>query len=96
MEKTRRPVPWLSGGLAVLAALFIMAVMFPNTGKVVVDHSVSPPESRIEAQPALVCQIAVVALLPAVCIFTLGRRWILFDWLAWIFHAMMLAGVFLR
>jgi hypothetical protein len=96
MEKIRRPVPWFSGGLAILGALLIIGATFPNTFKVVVDHSVSPPQTRIEAQPALAGQIAVVAFLPALCIFTLGRRWIVFDWLAWIFLAMLLVGAFMR
>jgi hypothetical protein len=33
MEKIRKSVPWLSGGLATLIALFIVAVTFPNTGQ---------------------------------------------------------------
>ena len=96
MEKTRRHIPWLSGGLAILGALLIVAVTFPDTNKIVVHHSVSPPETRIEAQPALVRQIVIVAFLPALCIFTLGRCWIIFDWLAWAFLAMLLVGVFMR
>src|SRR5437899_353939 len=96
MQKSGRPIPWLSGGLATFVALFLVVVALPNTDKVVVDHSVSPARTLIQSQPALVRQILVMAFLPVLCIFTLGRRWIFFDWLAWIFLAFLLASVLMR
>lgn len=94
MEKTCKSIPWLSGGLATLAAFFIAAVEIPNTQKLVVDHSVYPLGTHFEPQPAVVLQILLAAFLPVLCIFTLGRRWIFFDWVAWIFLAMLLARIF--
>jgi hypothetical protein len=78
MEKTRRPIPWLSGGLALLAGFLFVAITEPNFA----PHPV--PTFRLYS----------VAFLPGLCIFTLGRRWILFDWLAWIFLAFVLASIF--
>ena len=95
MEKSRRPIPWLSGGLASFVALLIVAVVLPNTDKAVVDHSFSPPRVYIEPQPMHVCTILAAAFIPVLCIFILGRRWIVFDWLGWIVLAMLLASIFI-
>jgi hypothetical protein len=76
MDKLRKPIPWLSGGLAMLAGLFIVAVTVPN----------------FAPHPVPVFRICFMAFLPGLCIFTLGRRWILFDWLAWIFLAFLLVS----
>ena len=79
MEKTHRPIPWLSGGLAVLIGLLFVAVAVPCYA----PHPV--PYARLLA----------IGFVPALCIFTLGRRWIVFDWLAWIFLSVLLATVFM-
>jgi len=79
MEKTHRPIPWLSGGLAALVGLLFIALTVPNYA----PHPI--PFGRILA----------IAFVPALSIFTLGRRWIVFDWLAWIFLSVLLASVFL-
>jgi hypothetical protein len=94
MGKTRNPVPWLSGGLATLVALLIVAVTLPNTGKIIVDNTVSPARIHVDRQPWAVCSILALTFLPVLCIFILGRRWIVFDWLGWIVLALLLAGVF--
>jgi len=94
-KKLLKPIPWFSGGLATLVALLIAAVVLPNTPRAVVDKSVSPPGVRIEQQPLLVCGILAATFLPVLCIFTLGRRWILFDWLGWIVLVLLLVATIL-
>jgi hypothetical protein len=95
MEKPHKPIPWLSGSVATFAALFIVAVVLPNTDKVVTDHSIYPPRIYIEPQPITVCLILAVAFIPVICIFILGRRWGFFGWLGWIVLAFLLASVFM-
>jgi len=95
MEKSRKPIPWLSGGLATLVALFIVAATLPSTDRAVIDNSVSPPQTHIEPQPVLVLAILVIVFLPVLCIFTLGRRRNLLNWLAWGFLAFLLVSVML-
>jgi len=80
MEKSRTRVPWISGSLALLIGLLFAAVSIPNF----------PP------RPVPYLWIFAAALLPALCIFTLARRWILFEWLAWIFLSLLLAAIFVR
>jgi hypothetical protein len=74
IDEPRKPIPWLSGGLAILVGVIIVAVTVPNFA----PHAVP------------VFRICAVAFLPGLCIFTLGRRWVLFDWLAWIFLSYLL------
>jgi hypothetical protein len=92
MDKTRRPIPWLSGGLATLVALLIVAVALPNTDRAVVDHSVNPPRFYIQPQPWVVCYIIALTFIPVLCIFTLGRRWTFFQWFGWAILAFLLAS----
>lgn len=96
MEKTARPIPWFSGGLAALVALLILAITLPNTGKVVVDHSVSPPRVYTQPLPVVVWPLLSLTVLSVLCIVIPGRRWIFFDWLGWFILAVLLVGAFMR
>lgn len=87
MERKCKPVPWLSGTLAALIALLIVAIVLPNTNKAVVDH--------IEPQPSLAGAVLAVAFGPVLCIFTLGRRRSIFHWAGWIILGLLLTGIFL-
>lgn len=80
IKKPRRPVPWLSGGLALLVGLLFVGVTVPNYAP----------------RPVPIAQVLTIPFVPALCIFTLGRRWIFFDWLAWIFLSLLLVGIFAR
>ena len=94
MKKTKNPVPWLSGGLATLAALLIVIIHMPNTDRVAVDQTVSPHRTYMEPHPYAVLNLLLLTFIPVLCIFILGRRWIFFDWLGWIVLAFLLAATF--
>jgi hypothetical protein len=94
MEKTRSPIPWLSGSLATLVALFIVAATLPNTGRVVFDRAFSPPRIYVQPQPWVVCYILALTFIPVLCIFILGRRWISFQWFGWAVLAFVLGSMF--
>ena len=83
MEKTRRPIPWLSGCLATFVALLITAVTLPNTGRVIVDHAFDPPRVFVQPQPMVVCYILAMTFIPVICIFILSPRWRFFEWFGW-------------
>lgn len=93
MEKTQKPIPWFSGGLATLVAFFVVAVTLPNTPRAVIDHTVNRPRGHIQPDPSAVCFILVIAFAPVLCIFILGRRWIIFDWLGWFVLAFLFVCV---
>ena len=93
MEKTDKPIPWLSGILATLVALVIVAATLPNTDRVVVDHTSNPPRIYIQPKPLEVCYILAMTFVPVLCIFILGRRWIIFEWLGWGVLACLLASM---
>ena len=94
MENVQKPIPWLSGCIATFIALLIVAVMLPNTDRVVIDQTVSPPQAYIQPQPWVVCAILALTFLPVLCIFILGKRWILFDWASWAVLAFLLVRMF--
>lgn len=89
MEKTQKPSPWFSGGLAALVALFIVGLAHLNTGRAVIDHTVNRPRIHIQSDPSADCFVLVMAFAPVLCIFFLGRRWIVFDWLGWFVLAVL-------
>ena len=93
MGKTEKPIPWLSGGLAAVVAFLFVAVTVPNTDRATVDYAVNPPRSYIQHHPSEVFHIWVLALAPVLCIFILGRRWIVFDWISWFVLAALLVGI---
>jgi hypothetical protein len=93
MEKTRRPIPWVSGSLATVVALFIVAATLPNTSRVVVDRTFSPVHNHIQAQPWVVCYILALTFVPVLCIFILSRRWVFFEWFGWIILACVLLSM---
>jgi hypothetical protein len=90
MEKTQHPIPWLSGGLAALVALLLVAATIPNTDRVRIDPSFNPPRTYHEAEPFAVCGVLVIAFAPVLCIFILGRRKAVFSWLGWCMLAYLL------
>jgi hypothetical protein len=89
MEKSRRPIPWLSGSLAMLVALVIVGVAYPNIGRFVVDRSTSPPRTYLEPQPMLLLGILCATFAPVLCIFILGRRWWWAEMLGWLVLAFL-------
>jgi hypothetical protein len=96
MEKTRRPIPWLSGSLATVVALLIVASTLPNTDRAAADHTFNPPRIYIQPQPWVVCYILALTFIPVFCIFILSRRWKLFEWLGWSVLAYLLACMLAR
>lgn len=84
IQKSKRPIPWLSGGLAALLAFLIIAIIVPNLTIPVLDNSTSHHNHHVEWNWPALRHLFAFTLIPVLCIFTLGRRWIIFDWLAWI------------
>lgn len=94
--KSERPVPWISGGLATLVALLIIAAELPNTDEIVpYVHPRGAQKFYIQPHPEIVCSVLAWTLIPVLFVF-LGRRWIVFEWLGWIVLIVFLAGMFLN
>jgi hypothetical protein len=96
MDKTRTPVPWLRGSLALLLSLFVMAVALPNAGRVVIDRTKSPQTAHIEGRLLQSVIIVVLALLPVVCIGFLGRRWAAAEVVGWVMLSVLVVGAFTK
>jgi hypothetical protein len=93
MKKTRRPIPWVSGSVATVVALFIVAATLPNTDRVVTDRTFSPAHIYLQPQPWVVCYILALIFVPVSCIFILSRRWVFFEWFGWIILACVLVSM---
>lgn len=92
MEKPVRPIPWISGIISALIGLLSIGVVLPNIPRGVVDRSFSPPRIWIDPQPWIVCAYVAFTLFPVLCIFVLGRRWVVFNWIAWGMLFLMVAS----
>lgn len=92
MDKTRTPIPWLRGSLALLLALFVIAVALPNSGRVVIDRTTLPQTAHIEGRVSESVIIVVLALSPVVCIVFLGRRWRVAEGVGWIILSLLVVG----
>ena len=79
---------WLSGGLAILAAFFIVAVVFPDTN---VDVDISKYPS-LRPHPVYLCVIIVSAFIPALAIFLFGKRWFVVESVGWMILTFLLIG----
>jgi hypothetical protein len=95
MDSARSSIPWLRGSFALLLGLFVVAVALPNAGKVVIDHTTSPPTPRVEGLVTMSFIIVALGVLPAACIFFLGRRWIFAEVIGWLLLAYLVFGIFL-
>src|SRR5690242_5619191 len=91
-KQKNRPIPWLSGGLALLIGLIIFAIQYPNLHSI--DPSSSPPYTYVRPRPDLVLELALVTFIPSLIIVTFGRRWIIFEYLAWIILTMFICTTF--
>jgi hypothetical protein len=96
MDKVRSPIPWIRGSFALFLALLVMAVAIPNTGKIIIDRTTSPPTTHIEGRFMQSAIIVVIALLPVVCISFLDRRWIAAEVLGWLMLCYLVIGMFLK
>ena len=75
----------------MILALFVMAVALPNAGKVVVDHTSSPPTPHVERLFTQGAVIVAPALLPVLCILFVGRRWLLAEVAGWLVLLLLVA-----
>jgi len=80
----------------MLLALFVMAVALPNAGRVVVDHTTSPPTPHVESLFTQGAVIVALALLPVLCILFAGRRWLFAEVAGWVFLLLLVAVAFTK
>jgi len=90
MEKSRFKIGWGRLSVAVLLSLLFLAMIIPNLGRVVVDHSTTPPTFIIKDRPQQIAMFVGILLVPVACIFFGARRF----WLEFIGWA-LLAGLFI-
>jgi hypothetical protein len=93
MEKPVRPIPWVNGIVSTLIALLFLGVGVPNIPRAIVDRSFSPPRIWIDPEPWTMCAYLAFALFPVICIFILGRRWVVFNWIGWGMVALMVVSL---
>jgi len=91
MEKLLAPIPWRRGCLAMILALFVMVVALPNAGKVVVDHTTTPPTLHVEGFFTQGAVIVALALFPVLCILFIGRRWLFAEVAGWLVLLLLVA-----
>ena len=96
MSKVPTSVPWFRGGIALLLALLVVAATLPDTGKIVMDNTTSPPTLHIEGRFIHSVIIIAIALLPVACIFCLGRRWLAAEVIGWMVLSYLVIATFMR
>jgi len=84
MDKLQAPIPWLRGSVATILAFLVMAVALPNAGRVVVDHTTTPPTPHVEHLFTQGALIVALALLPVLCILFVGLRWLFAELAGWL------------
>jgi len=72
MAKILAPFPWIRGSVALLVTLFVLVIALPRAGKVVTDHTTSPPTTHVEGE-ALQSIIMVVVSLPLLAKVEAGK-----------------------
>ncbi len=76
MEQTEhRGWMWGRCALAVFLALMFLGIVLPNTGRVVIDHTTTPPTPHIvgRVQGSLIAIVVAAVPLALVCIGTFRR-----------------------
>jgi len=81
--QVRRPIPWISGSLATLVAIWVVSQRIPKTGQVIFGDGNPPTDAYFQPEPWKVSYILAIAFIPVLSIFILGQRGKLFEWLSW-------------
>jgi hypothetical protein len=85
---------WVRGGLALFLALAFVGVAHSSAGRVVVDHSTSPPTLHVVGQVTGTLIASVIALFALASIYVgMWKRWS-FEIVGWvILIAFIFAGM---
>jgi hypothetical protein len=90
MEEAKFKIRWGRVAAAAFLSLIFFAVIFPNLGRLDVDHSTIPPTFIIKNRPEQIALWVAILLLPLACILFGGRRFWL-ELIGWV----LLAGLYL-
>ena len=91
MENTKRRVGLVRVAVAALFALLFLAILIPNTGRIVVDTSTTPPSYHIEDRRRQIATLLAMLVVPLVCICFGARRSRILEVFGWV----LLVGLFI-
>jgi hypothetical protein len=89
MEEVKFKIRWGRVAIAALLSLIFFAVIFPNLGRVVIDHSTTPPTFILKDRLKQITLWVAILLVPLACIVFGGRRFWL-ELIGWV----LLAGLY--
>lgn len=90
MEKTTPKIGWARVAAAALLSFLFLAILIPNTGRIVVDLSTTPPTYNITERPQQIAMLVAMLLVPLACIFFGVRRFRVLEFIGWF----LLVGLF--
>ena len=84
MEKTKHKIGWWRASFAAVLSFLFLAILIPNTGRIVVDRSTTPPTLTIADRPQQIAMLVGVLLIPLACIVVGARRRHAVEFVGWI------------
>ena len=97
MEQTKhRGWMWARCALALLLALLSLSIVLPNAGRIVIDHSTTPPTPLVvdRVRDCLIAVGAVAVSLTLICIGTFRRSQLAIP--GWILLALQVVTSFMK
>jgi hypothetical protein len=92
MKKSMSKNAWIRVTIASLFAFLLLAILIPNTGRIIVDHSTTPTTFIIKDRPQQIAGIVAILLVPLVCIYFGTRDRLRFlEFVGWV----LMAGLFI-
>jgi len=74
-----------------LCALLFLAILIPNTGRIVMDTATTPPTHQIKDRPQQIAMLLAMLAVPLACIFFGARRSRSLEIFGWV----LLVGLFI-
>ena len=91
MKKSKPRIGWGRVAGALVFSLLFLSILIPNTGRIVVDRSTTPPTYTITERPQQIAMLVAMLLVPLVCIYFGARRFPFLEFIGWA----LLVGLFI-
>lgn len=83
MEKTESKIGWVRIVAALLLSLLFLVILIPNTGRMHIDRSTSPPTFTVIDRPQEIVKLVSMLVVPLAWIYFGARRSGLMEFAGW-------------
>jgi hypothetical protein len=87
---------WGRGSLAVLLSILFLGIVLPNTGRVVLDHTTTPPTAHIVGRVRDSFILIGMVTVPLVCILLGMFRWPRIEIIGWVLLVVLVGLAFTK